>query len=195
MLTQDQNRQLRSIEASGAPSTEELTRAVQAELATTLAALPWATRRAAARRVQPHVVDSFEQVVRSKLASAAEAEIACFVVARMAQRQLAAVQRLRNDAAMRGLVSMVLSGFVTQMFDIAARHEDIVDTAADRRRDAIRSRLAAGQMDAAEAARRTARNERDRARLMRMMETEVDDLIESFRQRLRAAMEELARAA
>ena len=193
MNSHDQSGELRKIETVGAPPVAELTRAVQAELATALAALPRMTRRVAGRKIQPHVVDSFERVVHGKLAAAAEAEIATFVVTQLAQRQVATVQHLRNESAMRGIVAMTLSETATQLFDILASHEDSIDTVGGRWSESTRKRLAGGVIDQAEADRRLARIGEAGARMQQMLETEVDALIGSFREQMRNALAALGR--
>ena len=176
MNTHDQSRELRKIETTSTPAVAELTRTLQTEVAAAISALPRATRLAVTRQVQPHIAETFERVVRSKLAAAAEAEIACFAVARLAQRQLATVQHLRNEGAMRGLVTMALSDTSTQLFDILVRHEENVDAVSDRWRDRTRTKLAEGQIDQAEADRRLSQVSKTEMRLQQLLGTEVEVL-------------------
>jgi hypothetical protein len=179
---------LRAINTDAPEETINLVRDVQQQAAEAIGSLAWPVRHTARRQLQVQFVSTLGEVIRAKLQAAADAEIACFVQARMAQRQVAAVHAMQNESAMRGLMAMALSEVSRLLMQITAAHEDHIDDVAGAWANALRTKCDGGVIGAEEAERRRRRLEARAERNRFMVEDECDLLIDSFRVRLRGKL-------
>ena len=183
-----------TIETAAPTEVHNLVHAVREQIATTMNTLVWPVRHAARRKLDTDIATTLATVAQRKLQAAAEAELACFAQPLLAQRQVAAVQAGRNDQALRGIVSMLISQVNGHLFQIAASHEDEIDRVAGAWRDALEGKAASGMISSEEATRRGARLQIRVDRLLGTMEEECDRLTEGFRQNLHRQLETLAQA-
>jgi hypothetical protein len=180
-----------TISTEAPAETADMLPVVHRQIADTIRSLPWPARRAVARQVNERLGASIAEVARGKFQAAAEAELACFVQARLAERQVVTVHTLRNEAALRGIVAMTLSEVKTQLLRIAMQHEDNIDAVATAWQSAIATKVGRGQITQDEAETRLNRLSARSERLRVSMEEECDALVESFRFSFRARLERL----
>ena len=182
---------LATISTEAPAETADMLPVVQRQIAETIKTLPWPARRALGRQVNVHLGGAIAEIARGKFQAAAEAELACFVQARLAERQVVTVHTLRNEAALRGIVAMTLSEVKTQLLRIAMQHEDNIDNVAVAWQSAITSKAERGQITQTEAEVRLQRLNARSERLRISMEDECDALVESFRTSFRSRLERL----